>query len=150
VAIAVAPPPAGSSRVEILNAADAAFDGGDLANASGLFERVLNTPPAGEQSAQTTAIDGLAHFRAIVTLLALGREDDARGHLNALQQADANAPMARLATQLWDQYSMVGGVRGACSQVQPQIATQAAPTLQQLQAMGVNVDARALCKVPNG
>jgi hypothetical protein len=136
--------------VEVLNAADAAFSSGDLANSSGLYERVLNTPPSGEQSEQTAAINGLAHFRAIVALLARGREDDARTHLDALQQADASAPMARLATQLWDQYGMVGGVRGACAQVQPQIATQAGPTLQMLQAMGVNVDAQTLCKVPNG
>jgi hypothetical protein len=135
--------------VEVLNAADAAFTSGDLATSSGLYERVLNTPPAGESADATAAINQLAYFRAMVALLAVGREDDARAQLNALQKADANAPMARLATQLWDQYSMVGGVRGACTQVQPQIATQAAPTLQMLQAMGVNVDAQTLCKVPN-
>jgi hypothetical protein len=139
----------GSSRVEVLNSADTAFDRGDLANASGLYERVLNTPPTGEQATQTAAIDGLAHFRAIVALLALGREDDAREHLDALQQADATAPFARLGAQLWDQYSMVGGVRGACVQVQPQVASQAGPTLQMLQAMGVNVDAQTLCSVPS-
>jgi hypothetical protein len=135
--------------VEVLNAADAAFTSGDLANSSGLYERVLNTPTTGESADATAAINQLAYFRAMVALLAIGREDDARAQLNALQKADANAPMARLATQLWDQYSMVGGVRGACTQVQPQIATQAGPTLQMLQAMGVNVDAQTLCMVPN-
>jgi hypothetical protein len=135
--------------VEVLNAADAAFTGGDLATSSGLYERVLDTPPTGESADATAAINQLASFRAMVALLATGREDDARTQLNALQKADASAPMARLATQLWDQYSMVGGVRGACTQVQPQIATQAGPTLQTLQAMGVSVDAQTLCKLPN-
>jgi hypothetical protein len=136
--------------VQVLNAADAAFSSGDLATSSGLYERVANTPPTGESADATAAINQLAYFRGIVALLAIGREDDARTQLNALQKADADAPMARLATQLWDQYSMVGGVRGACTQVQPQIATQAGPTLQTLQALGVSVDAQTLCKVPNG
>jgi hypothetical protein len=139
----------GSSRIDVLNAADSAFARGDLTNASGLYERVLNTPPTGEQTAQTAAINGLAHFRAIVALLATGSEGDAHAQLDALQNTDANAPFARLAMQLWDQYGMVGSVRGACAQVQPQVASQAGPTLQMLQAMGVSVDAQALCSVPN-
>ncbi len=122
-------PPVGTSRVDTLNAANAAFARGDAANASGLYERVLNTPPTGEQAATSSAINQLAHFRAIVALLVAGREDDAHAHVQALQQLDASAPLARLANQLWDQYGMVGQVRGACAQLQPQIASQAGPTL---------------------
>jgi hypothetical protein len=144
----VAAPAVGSSRVEVLNAADAAFTQGDLASASQLYERVLNTPPTAENETQTAAVNSLAHFRALVALLAAGSEDDARAHLDGLQQQDPNAPFARLGNQLWEQYSMVGSVRGACAQVQPQIATQAAPTLQTLQAMGASVDANTLCQVP--
>jgi hypothetical protein len=140
----------GSSRVEVLNAANAAFTRGDLAGAAPLYERVVNTPPNGESAEQTAAIDGLAHFQALVALLASGSEDQAKSHLTALQQRDGNAPFARLASQLWDQYSMVGGVRGACSQLQPQIPTVVGPTLQMLQSMGVTIDAQSLCKLPTG
>ncbi len=143
-------PPVGSSRVEVLNAAGAAFARGDLAGAAPLYERVVNTPTSGESADQTAAIDGLAHFEAMVALLATGHEDQARTHLTALQEKDANAPFARLASQLWDQYSMVGGVRGACSQVQPEIPTAVGATLQMLQSMGVTVDAQSLCKLPSG
>ncbi len=50
-------PPVGTSRVDTLNAANAAFARGDAANASGLYERVLNTPPTGEQAATSSAIN---------------------------------------------------------------------------------------------
>jgi hypothetical protein len=140
----------GSSRVEVLNAADAAFDRGDLTNASQLYERVLNTPRSGETQQQTAAINDFAHFRALVTLLANGQDDQAKAQLTAMQQADADAPLTRLASQLWDQYSQVGALRGACAQVQPQIATQAGPTVQALQSMGVNVDAQSLCSATGG
>jgi hypothetical protein len=147
---AAAAPAVGSSRVEVLNAADAAFGRGDLTDAGQLYARVLNTPPTGETAQQTAAINDLAHFRAMIVLLANGQEDQARAQLTALQQQDANAPLARIASQVWDQYSMVGAVRGACAQVQPQIATQAGSTLQTLQGMGVSVDATTLCSVPRG
>ena len=147
---AAAPPPAGSSRVDVLNAANAAFARGDLTNASGLYERVLNTPPAGEPPDQTSAVNSFARFRAMVTLLADGREDDAKAQLDAQQKADANAPMTRLAAQIWEQYSMVGSLRGACAQAQPQVASQAGPTLAALQALGVSVDPQTLCSPPTG
>jgi tetratricopeptide (TPR) repeat protein len=134
------------SRVEALNSADAAFARGDLTTATGLYERVVNTPPTGEAAATASAVTSFAHFRAMVALLAAGREDEARAHLDALQQADPNAPFTRLAAQLWDQYGMVGQLRGACAQIQPQIASQAGPTLAVLQAAGVTVDAATLCR----
>jgi hypothetical protein len=141
-------PPVGTSRVDTLNAANAAFAKGDVASAAGLYERVLNTPPTGEPPATTSAINQFAHFRAIVALLVAGREDDAHAHVQALQQLDAAAPLARLANQLWDQYGMVGQLRGACAQLQPQITSQAGPTLSALQTLGVTVDAATLCSVP--
>jgi len=146
---AAAPPPAaGTGRIDVLNAADAAFATGDLTTAAGLYERVLNTPTTGETAPDTSAINQYAHFRAIVTLLADGREDDAKGQVDALQQADASAPFSRLAAQLWDQYGMVGSVRGACAQVQPQIATQAGPILTNLRSEGLNIDPSMVCGVP--
>jgi hypothetical protein len=144
----VSAPATGTSRVEVLNAANAAFTRGDLTNASGLYTRVLNTPPSGEAPEQTSAINSFAHFRAMVALLGDGSEDDAKAQLDAMQQADANAPMTQLAAQVWDQYSMVGSVRGACTQAQPQIASQAGPTLATLQALGVSVDPQTLCAPP--
>jgi hypothetical protein len=131
-----------------LNSADVAFARGDYATASGLFERVLNTPTTGEAAPTTAAINQYARFRDAVTLLADGREDDARAQVDALQQADASAPFARLANQLWDQYGMVGSLRGACAQVQPQIDSQAGPTLATLQGLGVSVDPATLCSPP--
>jgi tetratricopeptide (TPR) repeat protein len=136
-----------NSRVETLNAANAAFRSGDLKTAAGLYDRVINTPPSGEAAALTQAINDFARFRAMVTLLADGREDEAHTHLDALQARDANAPFARLGNQLWDQYGMTGQLRGACAQLQPQIASQAGPVLTTLQASGVTVDAQTLCSV---
>ena len=49
--------------------------------------------------------------------------------------------------KLYDQYGMVGALRGACAQIQPQIATQAAPTFATLQGLGVTVDPATLCSV---
>lgn len=149
VAPSPVPPATGASRVEILNAANTAFASGDLTTAAALYDRVINTPPTpGEAAAATTAINQFAQFRAMVTLLAAGHEDEARSHLDALQQADPNAPFARLAAQLWDQYSMVGQLQGACAQLQPQIASQAGATLATLQSLGISVDAATLCSVP--
>jgi hypothetical protein len=144
----VSPPPVTASRVDTLNAANAAFARGDLPTATGLYERVVNTPPAPGETAETaSAITAFAHFRAMVALLAAGNEDEARAHLDALRQADANAAFARLASQLWDQYGMVGQLRGACAQLEPQITSQAGPTLGILQSAGVSVDASTLCRV---
>jgi len=145
----VTPPPVTAARIETLNAANAAFRSNDLKTAAGLYDRVVNTPPSsGEAPADRAAIDDFALFRAMVTLLAAGQEDDARRHFDALQKRDANAPLARLGNQLWDQYSMIGHLRGACAQVQPQIATQAGPTLTTLQGLGVMIDATSLCNAP--
>jgi hypothetical protein len=141
-------PAQGAGRVEVLNAADAALDRGDPSTASGLYERVLNTPTTGEAAATTSAISAYATFRDVVALLADAREEDARAQVDALQQTDASAPFARLANQLWDQYGMVGSLRGACAQVQPQIAAQAGATLATLQTAGVSVDPATLCPAP--
>jgi hypothetical protein len=143
------PPAVTATRIDTLNAANAAFKGGDLKTAAGLYDRVVNTPSGSAETADATAaINELAWFRGMVTLLADGREDDARINLDALRQ-HPNAPLARLADQLYNQYGMVGALRGACAQLQPQVATQAAPTLATLAGLGVtNVDAATLCSVP--
>jgi tetratricopeptide (TPR) repeat protein len=143
------PPAATSTRVETLNAANAAFQDGDLKTAAGLYERVVNTPPTqGEAATATAAIDDFARFRGLVTLLADGREDEARTDLDELQKRDASSPLARLGAQLYDQYGMTGQLRGACAQLQPQVTSQAGPTLATLQGLGVAVDAPTLCSVP--
>jgi hypothetical protein len=141
----------GTSRVDTLNAANSAFIGRDLKTAVSLYDRVVNTPPAtGEAAATTAAINDFARFRAMVSLLADGRDDEARTQLDELQRPDPTVPLARLGKQLYDQYGMTGQLRGACAQVQPQIATQAAPTLTTLQGLGVNIDPATLCSPPQG
>jgi tetratricopeptide (TPR) repeat protein len=152
VVAAATPPAASASRVEALNAANAAFKSGNLKEAAGLYDRVANTPPgSAEDAATASAINDFAWFRGLVTLLADGREDEARANLDSLKQRNPNAPLARLADQLYNQYGMVGQLRGACAQLQPQVATQAGPALTTLQALGVtNVDAATLCSVPAG
>jgi hypothetical protein len=142
------PPPNTATRIETLNAASEAFDAGDLATAAGLYERVLNTPPAPSESAATrAAIDQFANFRALVAFLADGREEDARDRLDDLHR-DPTAPLSRLGDQLYDQYGMVGALRGACAQVQPQVASQAGGVLGTLQSAGVSADAATLCSSP--
>lgn len=139
------PPPTTSGRVDVLNEANAAFSQGDFASASGLYERVINTPPTGETRETTLAIDDFARFRDAVALLALGNEDQAQAQINQLQQEDANSALARLGNQLWDQYGMTGSLRAACAQLQPDIASQAGPSISTLTGLGVRVDAARLC-----
>lgn len=146
----IAPPAASQSRIDVLNAGDAAFSAGQFQIASGLYQRVVDTPPAPAEGTSASTITELAHFRAMLSLLADGREDEARSHLEALRQTDPEAPLARLAAQLWDQYGMTGELRGACLQLQPQVLTQAGPTLATLQGLGVTVDPTTLCSVPHG
>jgi hypothetical protein len=149
-ATAPTPPAATASRVDTLIAANAAFKSGNLKAAAGLYDRVVNTPPGtAETAAATSAINDFAWFRGMVTLLADGREDAAKLAHDALLQRDPTAPLARLGDQLYNQYGMIGQLRGACAQLQPQLATQAGPTLATLQGLGMaNVDAATLCSVP--
>jgi len=151
VASAATPPAATASRVEALNAANAAFRGGNLKIAAGLYDRVVNTPPGpGEGASATSAINDFAWFRGMVTLLADGREDEAKAAHDALMQRDPTSALGRLGDQLYNQYGMIGQLRGACAQLQPQVASQAGPTLATLQGLGVtNVDAATLCSVPS-
>src|SRR5207302_9874089 len=96
----------------------------------------------------SAAIDDFARFRAMVTLLADGREDEAKTDLQELQKRDPSSPLARLGSQLYDQYGMTGQLRSACAQLQPQVSNQAGPTLATLPGLGVAVDAPTLCSVP--
>jgi len=140
--------PVTATRLELLNVANQSFLAGDYTAAAQLYERVVNTPPsAGEQAVATAAITDFAHFRAIVAWLAASQDADAEENLNALLSRDANAPLSRLAQQLWDQYSMTASARAACAQLQPEVASQAGPILQSLQSLGVSVDAATLCSV---
>src|SRR4029077_5024503 len=96
----LAPPSTAATRLETLNSANVAYKGGDVKAAAALYERVSNTPPGpGETPTNAAAVNDFAHFRAMLALLADSREDNARVHLDALQQRDANAPLARLSQQ---------------------------------------------------
>ncbi len=146
----VAPVPVGASRVEILNVAEAAYLGGDPTSAADLYDRVLNTPPGSDETpAVSTAIDALAHFRAMLAILATGDENGAHDQLQALQSDDPSAPLTRLASQFWDQYGMTGELRSACAQLQPQLGV-ADPTFVTLSGVGVTTRAATLCVPPGG
>ncbi len=143
-----APVPVGTSRAEVVNAADRAFQSGNTRAAIELYDRALNTPPAqGEAPSLTTAIDTYARFRAMLALVASGRDDEARQQLAALRAHDANGPLTRLAGQFWDQYGMTAQAKASCAQLRPQLAT-AAPALATLRGAGVTVDPDRLCTVP--
>jgi hypothetical protein len=144
--VASPPPAVGSSRVEVLNSANVAFSRASWSEAAGLYERVVNTPPTPDEApAAATAVNDFAHFRAMVTLLNDGREDEAREHFEALQAREPSAPLPRLADQFWNQYSMTASVKAACAQLQPQVASQAGPVLSTLQSLGVDAGPAGLC-----
>jgi hypothetical protein len=133
----------------VLNAAETAFRSGEPGAAAALYERVTNTPPSpGESADGSMAIVDYAYFRGAIALLAAGREDDARAQLDALQAHDPSSPLARLGAQLWDQYGMTAQLRSACAQLQPQLASQAAPVLATLTAQGVDIQPERVCSVP--
>jgi hypothetical protein len=144
----VGPVPVGASRVEVLNVADTAYRGGDPKTAADLYDRVLNTPPGSDETpADSSAIDDLARFRGMLAVLATGDENGAHDQLEALQSADPNAPLTRLASQFWDQYGMTGALRAACAQLQPQLGV-AEPTFVTLSGVGVTTRVETLCVPP--
>jgi hypothetical protein len=134
--------PVTSGRVDVLRSADAAYQRGSMADAAQLYERVVNTPPA---AAEPPLIDQYAHFRAMLALLAAGDEAQARTHLEALQSRDASAALARMAAQVWDQYSQTGQLKAACAQLQSQSAAQVTQVVSALAPLGLTVSATTLC-----
>jgi hypothetical protein len=144
--VAGTPIPVTATRLDLLNTANESFASGDATAAAQLYERVLNTPPPpGEPAATTAAINDFAHFRAIVAWLSAGQDEDALDHLDALLARDANAPLGRLAQQLWDQFSMTADVRAACAQLQPEVVSQAGSVIRTLQGLGVSVETATFC-----
>jgi hypothetical protein len=136
-------------RLQPLVDADAAYARADLSTAISLYEQVAATPPADQESPPASeAITGLARFRALVALTALGDDDLARAELQALSTADPNAPLARLAAQFWDQYGMTGSARAACAQLATAVDSQAHPVLDALADVGIWLQPDELCFVP--
>jgi hypothetical protein len=114
-----------------------------------LYERTAATPPADQESvAISAAIDGLAGFREVVGLTAAGNEEEAHQQLTSLVERDPDAPMARLATQFWDQYGMTASARAACAQLEPQVDSQAAEVLQTLGSLAVEIRHDEVCVLP--
>jgi len=144
-----APVQVGTGRAKVLAAANEAFGRGDLANSLGLYERTFNTPPdVAESPSVSAAITEFAEFRAMLALVLLKREQDARERLGALEERGMDSPIARLASQFWEQYSMTVDARAACANVTPQVASQAGPTLATLREAGVSIAPEAVCSVP--
>jgi hypothetical protein len=132
----------------VLLAANTELARGNAREAAGLYERVVNTPPGSEEAAAAAVVvTNFAQFRAMVAQLAAGNEDEAREHLDALQDRDANAPLTRLATQIWDQYGMTASVRAACTQAAPQMASQGGAVLSALASVGVSLEGSSLCGI---
>ena len=136
-------------RVQLLIDANRAYAQQNVEAAIDLYERVINTPASENESPMTSsAIDGLARFRQLVSLAAAGREEEARWRLMPLVDRDPDAPLARLAAQFWDQYGVTASARAACAQLAPQVETQAGLVLRTLSALGVEILHDELCVVP--
>jgi hypothetical protein len=137
-------------RVQPLVDANLAYARGDLRAAISLYDEVATMPPSDQESQPTTvAISGLARFRALIALTSLGEEDQAHAELQALLTSDAKAPLARLAAQFWDQYTMTATARAACAQLTPSVDSQAHQVLDTLASVGVRLQHEELCLVPN-
>jgi hypothetical protein len=136
-------------RSQPLSQANAAYARHDVQAALELYDQVAGTPPSDAESRPVAmAIDGLARFRALIALTSIGQEDSARRQLGLLLDSDPGAPLARLAAQFWDQYSLTASVRAACAQLAPEVEPQAAPVLATLASLGIEIRHDELCIVP--
>jgi len=136
-------------RAQPLVDANAAYVRADLRTAINLYEQVASVTPSEEESQPVSAaITGLARFRALVALTSLGDDDQAHEELQALLATDANAPLARLAAQFWDQYGMTGSARVACRQLSAAVDSQAHSVLHTLASVGISMQHEEVCFVP--
>jgi aryl-phospho-beta-D-glucosidase BglC (GH1 family) len=136
-------------RLEPLLDADSAYARGDLPAAIDLYDDVANAAPSDQESQpESASIEGLARFRALVGLTSLAEDERAHAELQALVDSDASAPLARLAAQFWDQYSMTGSARAACAELGTSVDSQARPVLDLLTSMGIRMQHEELCVVP--
>lgn len=136
-------------RLQLLRAANVAYAQHDLQTAIDLYEQAATTPPSSEESTTTSAaIDGLARFRELVGLTAIGDEEQARRQVALLAADQRDEPFARLAAQFWDQYGMTSSARAACAQLAPQVETQARPALETLGSLSVQLRHDEVCVVP--
>jgi hypothetical protein len=136
-------------RLRLLRDADAAYAAHDLQAAVQLYEQTAVSPPSDDETeAISAAIDGVAHWREVIGMAATGDEAGARGRLALLVERHSGAPLARLASQFWDQYTMTGSPRAACAQLAPQVETQASGVLNTLTSVGVPIRHDELCVVP--
>ena len=136
-------------RVSALERANAAYVAHDVKTALPLYDRVATTPPSqAESQSVSIAVTGLARFRALLVRTATGDEDGAQQELQALEAADPGAPLARLAAQFWDQYSMTASPTAACSQLAPQVDSQTRDVLSTLQTLGITMRHDELCVLP--
>ena len=136
-------------RLKPLVDANKAFARADLPTAIDLYEQVATTAPSDQESQTVSvAISGLARFRALVALTSLGNDDEAHEDLLALLASDAGTPLARLAAQFWDQYSMTGSARVACAQLSAAVDSQARSVLDTLASVGIRLQHDELCFVP--
>jgi hypothetical protein len=136
-------------RLQPLVNADASYARDDLPTAINLYEEVADAAPSGQESPDVAgAITGVARFRALVALTSLGDDKDAHDVLQALVDSDSDAPLARLASQFWDQYGMTGSARAACAQMTGAIDSVGHSVLDTLSSLGIKIGHDELCFVP--
>jgi hypothetical protein len=135
-------------RLRWLFQANTAYRLGDLPTAIELYDEVANTSSSDQESRpESMAISGLARFRAIVALTSLGDDEQAHNEVQALLESDANAPIARLAAEFWDQYGNTGSARTACAALGPSVDSQARSILEALASLGINIQHDEVCVV---
>jgi hypothetical protein len=143
-----APVPAGAARTVVLAAANDRFERADYAGAVQFYERVVDSPPAPDESAALArAIEGVARFRSAVAFTALGDDEHAREQVEALTLGDPDDPFALLVAQFWLQYEHTGDPRAACGNVAAEVAPRAGPALALLNQAGAPVPPDSLCRL---
>jgi hypothetical protein len=112
-----------------------------------LFERVLNTPPGSDESADVSgAVAAFSHLRLMLLLGNRGSDTDANRQLAALQAQDPAAPLTRLAEQIWHEYGQTSDLRAACTH-----AVVPTPTaFETILSAGIRVDPSTFCQLPAG
>lgn len=119
-----------------------------MERASSLYLRVESTQPTRDETPeQSQAIQGIAVFRSVLSLVLAGHGDQANTILSDAQHQQPDNPYVLLASQFLDQYGMTGHAASACTQVQSAAAV-VAPSLARLTDLQPGITPQTLCQVP--
>ncbi len=137
-----------SFAAPLLDAADNAYMQGDLTSAVALYQQSIDAPTDATPATVIVAATAVARFRSLLAEVVIGDEDAAYEQLSILQNSAPGAPLTRLATQFWDQYSMTADAGAACNELAPYVSSQAGATLRELRTIGILLEPEVLCSVP--